>query len=240
MTITGRFGSTCLQPAKQIQPFHTGGGIARVVKIDERRVEARGAHRLERTARVNWQARPRYLPCQARGAAQSVHPAGRRRQEGGVACGVCRNPRGDEPPMDVELGQLCTGFMVRVASPTVQMLGAPRSQWSIPLASGATTQLPVRGATRTGPASASFWRRCESCRYRHIDCASRLARSLRRHGRAHETCAELALAAQWTGADKPAPSGWHRIRCGAALRPVAALVHDAGALRLPRRSKSSA
>ena len=38
--------------------------------------------------------------------------------------------------MDMGVGQLCTGFMVRVASPTMQMLGALRSQWSIPLARG--------------------------------------------------------------------------------------------------------
>ncbi len=48
------------------------------------------------------------------------------------------------------LGKLCTGLVRRVASPTVQMLGAACSQWSIPLANAATTQMPVRGATRTG------------------------------------------------------------------------------------------
>ncbi len=50
----------------------------------------------------------------------------------------------------VLLGKLCTGLVRRVASPTVQMLGAACSPWSIPWASAVTTQLPVRGATRTG------------------------------------------------------------------------------------------
>jgi hypothetical protein len=61
-------------------------------------------------------------------------------------------PRGDS---DCEIcvqrvGQLCTGLMRRVALPTVQLLGAACSQWLIPLANAGTTQMPVRGATRTG------------------------------------------------------------------------------------------
>ena len=48
-TMTGSIGSSDLQPREQVEPFLTRGRIARVIQIDQRRVEIRfgdgGKHR---------------------------------------------------------------------------------------------------------------------------------------------------------------------------------------------------
>ena len=85
----------------------------------------------------------------------------------------------------------CTVFVECVASPTVQMLGASRSQWSLPLASDATTQLPVRDATHTGPGLGELLAALRVLSISTYRLRLAPSQSLRSHGRAHKTGAEL-------------------------------------------------